>query len=254
MASTSATLLSLTHVGKTYGRNTALVNIEMRAHAGEFIVLLGPNGAGKTTLVQAIIGLVPPDTGRIEILGHDLAVDPVDALGGVGVVFQQQTLDLELSLRSNLRFHADLHGLDPAEANQRIDALLQRFGLAARAGDRVRTLSGGNKRRLELARALLHRPKILIMDEATVGLDPASRADLIDRVLDLRRNGILVFWTTHLLDEAERADRVLILSGGRLVYDGRPGLVGRSTVAENFYALTAGAGDPEIASPRNSAP
>ena len=253
MASTSAPLLCLSRIGKSYGRETALVEMDLQAHAGEFIVLLGPNGAGKTTLVQVITGLLAPDSGRVEIMGRDVAVDPVGALGGIGVVFQQQTLDLELSLRANLRFHADLHGLDPVEATRRIASLLGDFGLAERARDRVRTLSGGNRRRLELARALLHRPRVLIMDEATAGLDPASRADLIARVLELRRSGVLVLWTTHLLDEAESADRVLILARGRLVYDGPPGAVGTATMAENFHALTGGAGDPKTASPQDSA-
>lgn len=236
VASTRSPLLSLSRVNKTYGRETALVDVDLQANAGEFIVLLGPNGAGKTTLVQVVTGLLAPDSGRVEIMGRDFAVDPVGALGGIGVVFQQQTLDLELSLRANLRFHADLHGLDPAEAARRIASLLGDFGLADRAGDRVRTLSGGNQRRLELARALLHRPKILIMDEATVGLDPASRADLVDRVLDLRKDGVLVLWTTHLLDEADPADRVLVLADGRLVHDGRPEAVGQAALAKRFFA------------------
>ena len=212
--------LLLQGVSKRHGRTQALSDVSFGAEAGAFLVVLGPNGAGKTTLVQLLTALYPPDAGRIEVMGVDLVRDPVRALRGIGAVFQEQTLDLELSLRANLRFHAGLHGLPRREADARIAAVLDRFGLAGRARDRARTLSGGNRRRLELARALLHAPRLLVMDEPTVGLDPESRAALIGFVRSLCREGVVVIWTTHLLDEIGAGDRVLRLDAGRIVGDG----------------------------------
>lgn len=210
-----ATLL-LDRVGKRHGRIQALSDVSFQADAGEVLIVLGPNGAGKTTLVQILTALYPPDRGRVEVLGIDLVRYPIRALRGIGAVFQEQILDLDLSVRANLRFHAALHGLSRAEADARIAGLMARFGLADRLRDRARMLSGGNRRRLELARALLHEPRLLILDEPTVGLDPASRAGLLEHVRGLSREGVTVLWTTHLLDEIAPGDRVLRLDGGRL--------------------------------------
>jgi ABC-2 type transport system ATP-binding protein len=209
--------LILQSVGKRHGGIEALRDVSFCADAGEFLVVLGPNGAGKTTLVHLLTALYPPDAGRIEVMGVDLAADPVAALRGIGVVFQEQTLDLDLSVSANLRFHAGLHGLPRRQAAERIGALLARFRLAERAGAPARSLSGGNRRRLELARALLHCPSVLVMDEPTVGLDPDSRAELIAHVRALCEEGALVIWTTHLLDEIAPGDRVLRLQGGRVL-------------------------------------
>jgi len=213
------TTLVLDRVGKRHGGALALDNVSLIAEAGELVALVGPNGAGKTTLVQMLTALYPPDSGRILVMGHDVAADPVPALRHIGVVFQEQTLDLDLTLRGNLTFHAGLHGLSARDAARRTGELLDRFGLADRATDRVRALSGGNRRRLELVRALLHRPALLVMDEPTAGLDPDSRAALLDDMETLARSGVLVLWTTHLLDEVARADRVLRLDRGRLIPD-----------------------------------
>lgn len=215
------TTLLLYGVSKRHGRTQALIEISLSACAGEFLFVVGANGAGKTTLVQLLTALYPPDAGRIEVLGVDLIRDPVHALRGIGAVFQEQTLDLELSLLANLRFHAGLHGLSRREADARIAGLLDRFGLSDRSRDRARTLSGGNRRRLELARALLHRPRVLVMDEPTIGLDPDSRADLLAHVRALAAEGVTVLWTTHLLDEMGPGDRVLRLDEGRLSSSGR---------------------------------
>ena len=156
------------------------------AQPGEFIALLGPNGAGKSTLFQLLSGLFTADSGRIEVMGHDMTRDPVPALARLGIVFQQPTLDLELSVTANLLFHAGLHGIPRAVAQARIEKELARLGLADRAHDKTAQLSGGNRRRVELARALLHEPRVLLMDEATVGLDPASRSDLLKLLLSMR--------------------------------------------------------------------
>jgi ABC-2 type transport system ATP-binding protein len=185
------------------------------------VALLGPNGAGKSTLFQILTGLFVADSGEVEVLGADMRRDPVAALARLGVVFQQMALDLNLSVRANLRFHADLHGLPRRESDRRIDAMLAHFGLAAQSGAPARSLSGGNRRKVELLRALLHEPRLLLMDEATVGLDPASRRQLLDEVTGLTASrGIGVLWATHLVAEAEQADRVVVLDKGRVLFDG----------------------------------
>ena len=185
-SSDAAPALLLDNVVKTYGAIRAVDGVSLRADPGEFIALLGPNGAGKTTLFQLLSGLFAADSGRIEVMGHDMSRDAVPALARLGIVFQQPTLDLELSVTANLLFHAGLHGIARAVAQPRIDKELARLGLAERAHDKAAQLSGGNRRRVELARALLHEPRLLLMDEATVGLDPQSRSDLIKLMLAMR--------------------------------------------------------------------
>jgi ABC-2 type transport system ATP-binding protein len=235
--------LVLQSVSKTYGTIRAVDGVSFRASAGEFIALLGPNGAGKTTLFQLLSGLFVPDSGRIEIMGHDMLRDPVPALAKLGIVFQQPTLDLELSVIGNLLFHAGLHGIPRAVAKARIEAELARLGLAERAREKAGQLSGGNRRRVELARALLHEPRVLLMDEATVGLDPASRTDLLALMLKMRtERSVAVLWATHLCDEVSEADRVIVLDHGKVLADTTPALLvaktGSATVEQAFLAMT----------------
>ena len=219
----STPVLEVHDLQKAYGSVKALAGVNLTVRAGEFVALLGSNGAGKSTLLQMLAGLFSPDSGRIMVLGHDLTKSAVKALARIGVVFQQPTLDLELTVRANLFYHADLHGLPRRVARQRIAWALERFGLSDRAGDRARVLSGGSRRRIELARALLHKPHVLLMDEATVGLDPASRRDILDDIMKLKKDeNIGVLWTTHLVDEIEYADRLIILRRGRVLFDGSP--------------------------------
>ena len=221
-----APALLLDNVVKTYGAIRAVDGVSFTASAGEFIALLGPNGAGKTTLFQLLSGLFVPDSGRIEVMGHDMLRDPVPALAKLGIVFQQPTLDLELTVTGNLLFHAGLHGIPRAIAKMRIEAELARLGLAERAHDKTIQLSGGNRRRVELARALLHEPRVLLMDEATVGLDPASRGDLLKLMLTMRaERSVAVLWATHLCDEVADADRVIVLHRGKVLADTTPGAV-----------------------------
>ena len=182
-----APALRLAEVVRSYGPVRAVDGVSFDVGAGEFVALLGPNGAGKSTLFQLLSGLFTADAGRIEVMGHDMGRDPVPALAGLGIVFQQPTLDLELTVAHNLRFHAGLHGLPRKVADARIERELSRLGLADSASKKTATLSGGNRRRVELARALLHEPSVLLMDEATVGLDPGSRVDLRKLLLALRR-------------------------------------------------------------------
>jgi ABC-2 type transport system ATP-binding protein len=232
-------------VSKRYGRTVALDAVSLAVAPGEMVALLGPNGAGKTTLFQLLTGLFVADSGAVEVLGADMRREPVRALAQLGVVFQQPALDLNLTVRASLRFHADLHGLPAGVSRLRIDALLARFGLSELAGKPGRELSGGNRRKVELVRALLHEPRLLLMDEATVGLDPASRAQLLDEVLQARGDrGLGVLWATHLVDEAERAQRVVVLHKGKVLWDGGVQALcaaqGQGTLQGAFLKLTGG--------------
>jgi len=239
----AAPALLLDNVVKTYGSVRAVDGVSLKADPGEFIALLGPNGAGKTTLFQLLSGLFTADSGRIEVMGHDMAHDPVPALARLGIVFQQPTLDLELSVSANLMFHAGLHGIPRADAEARIARELERLGLAERAHDKTAQLSGGNRRRVELARALLHEPRLLLMDEATVGLDPQSRGDLLKLMLAMRaERSVAVLWATHLCDEVGDAYRVIVLHRGKVLADTTPAQLvaasGTQGIEAAFLAMT----------------
>lgn len=244
-APASGGALRVAGVSKSYGALKALDDVSLEVAAGEFVGLLGLNGAGKSTLFQILSGLFVADAGEVRVLGHDIRHDATAALGGIGVVFQQSTLDLDLSVRDNLAFNARLHGIAGARRRERIGAELERLELLDRAGDAARTLSGGNRRRVELARALVHEPSVLLMDEATVGLDPASRRHLLEYVLGLRaERAVGVLWATHLVDEVEPADRVVVLHRGRVLDGGTPAELtaraGASSISEAFLAMTDG--------------
>ena len=214
--------LNVTSICKSFGSRKALDDVSMRVDAGEFVALLGPNGAGKTTLFQILSGLFIADQGRAEIGQADIAKTPIAALAQLGVVFQQPALDLDLSVQANLQFQADLHGIARADAKERIATCLARFGLTERAHDAARVLSGGHRRKVELARALMTRPKLLLMDEATVGIDPAARAQIMADVRALcKEQSMAVLWATHLVDEAADADRIIVMNKGRVQFDGR---------------------------------
>lgn len=237
-------MLSITHISKHYSQRPALDDVSMVLQAGQFCVLLGPNGAGKSTLFQLLTGLFVPDQGTITVDGLPLQQYPAQALARIGVVFQQQALDLDLSVRRNLQFHADLHGMSRATARQRMAEGAARLGLANDLERTVRELSGGNRRKVELIRALLHQPGLILMDEATVGLDPKSRHDLL-RVVheEVSQRGCCVLWATHWVEEADQADRVLLLHRGQLIADGSPAEVtatlGYPTLEQGFIARTS---------------
>lgn len=208
---------------KRYGDRPALGGVSFSLPRGQFVALLGPNGAGKSTLFQVLTGLFAADQGDVQVAGCSLRGAPAQALRHIGVVFQQMSLDLDLSVRRNLLFHADLHGLPAALARDRIGTDTTARGLHADLDRPVRELSGGNRRKVELVRALLHRPALILMDEPTVGLDPQSRRDLLAHIAaDVQARASTVLWATHLVEEASGADRVLVLHKGRLLADGRP--------------------------------
>jgi ABC-2 type transport system ATP-binding protein len=234
----SEPLLRVQDVVKTYGSRRALDHVTLTVAAGEFVALLGANGAGKSTLIQLLTGLFTPDEGKIVVLEHDMRTNAVAALAGIGVVFQQQTLDLELSVSANLFFHADLHGISRSAARPRIAAALEHYGLSDRARERIRALSGGNRRRAELARALLHQPSLLLMDEATAGLDPGSRRDILEEMVRLKTaENIGILWATHLVDEIELADRFIVLRRGRIIFNGTPGELKKKEADDDLAAI-----------------
>jgi ABC-2 type transport system ATP-binding protein len=222
--------LDVSGVSHSYGSKRALNDVSFSIAPASFTVLLGLNGAGKTTLFSLITRLYNTRSGSIRIFGFDVAQASGEALRRLGIVFQARTLDLDLSVRQNLTYHAALHGIGRKEARRRIAELLETVDLSDRLQDKARSLSGGQMRRVEIARALLHRPSLLLLDEATVGLDIQSRATILKTIRRLvETEGIGVLWATHLIDEVEDGDDVVVLRQGNLVAKGSVRDVVRST-------------------------
>ncbi len=224
-----------------YGSKQALRDVSFDIQSGTFCALLGPNGAGKSTLVSLLTRLLVAPTGKISVAGHDLRHTPRAALGELGVVFQQPTLDLSLTVRQNLSYFAALHGMDRAGLPKRIDATLDRLGMVERADEKVRALNGGHRRRMELARSLLHEPKVLLLDEPTVGLDAAARSAITAHVHELAADGLCVLWATHLTDEVRDTDHLLVLDQGQILADGQTGDIrGDQPLSDWFLSQTGG--------------
>jgi ABC-2 type transport system ATP-binding protein len=232
--------LAVHDLSHAYGARRALDGVSFAVPRGAFCALLGPNGAGKTTLFGLMTRLFTTPDGRLEIAGHDVAKAPRAALAAMGVVFQQTTLDLDLTVRRNLLYFAALHGIGGRDAARRADAALDRLGMAERAHERARDLNGGHRRRTEIARALLHDPAVLLLDEPTVGLDAASRAAITAHVHDLAgERGLTVLWATHLTDEVRPDDRLVVLHRGRVLASGAAGEVaGPGPLTDAFLAMT----------------
>ncbi len=230
--------LKIEGITHDWGARRALDTVTLAVEPGRFCALLGPNGAGKSTLFGLLTRLFVPQSGRIEVAGHDLAREPRAALAQMGVVFQSSALDLDLTVRRNLLYFAALHGLSGKDAEHRAMAALERLGMAERAGERAGALNGGHRRRMEIARALIHRPKVLLLDEPTVGLDAASRAAIVSHVHDLATDGLTVLWATHLVDEVHADDRLAILHRGRILADGEAGVIGGDNLSTRFLSMT----------------
>lgn len=230
--------LTVEGISHDWGARRALDGVSFSVEPGRFCALLGPNGAGKSTLFGMLTRLFTPRTGRIAIAGHDMAREPRAALARMGVVFQASTLDPDLTVKRNLLYFAALHGLSGREAETRAMAALERLGMAERAGEKTAKLNGGHRRRMEIARALLHRPEVLLLDEPTVGLDAASRAAITGHVHDLASQGLTVLWATHLVDEVRVTDRLVVLHRGRVLADGEAGAIGGDNLTARFLALT----------------
>jgi ABC-2 type transport system ATP-binding protein len=226
---------------KTYpGGDTvieAVRGIDLRVQAGQTFGFLGPNGAGKSTTIEMLCTIRNPTSGTARVAGFDVVRQRNEVRRRIGLVFQQQTLDQQLTAEQNLRFHADLYGLSRVEADRRITEVLEMVALADRRRDQVRKFSGGMKRRLEIARGLVHAPQVLFLDEPTIGLDPQTRAAIWDYLRDLRgRTAITVFVTTHYMDEAEHCDRIAIMDHGQVVAEDTPEAL-KSSVGTDRIAL-----------------
>ncbi len=199
-----------------YGKKAAVDGLDLSITNG-FNVLLGPNGAGKSTLFSLLTGLTQTVDGTININGDKLSDNKSEIMSQMGVVFQQNTLDLDLSVKQNLLYYASLHGIAPKKALINIELILSQLSLTERLHDKVRTLNGGHRRRVEIARALIHQPKVLLLDEATVGLDVESRLLIISYVRDLcAERDICVLWTTHLMDEVKPSDQLIVINKGEI--------------------------------------
>src|SRR5207249_3916024 len=227
---------NLTH---RYGDRTALANVSFEVKQGEIFGLLGPNGGGKSTLFRILSTLMAPTEGHAIVAGFDVDRDPAQVRRLVGMVFQTQSLDKALTVEENLRAQGHLHGLSGDTLRERMTAAMERLGLLDRRRDLVETLSGGLRRRVEIAKALLHRPQVLLMDEAASGLDPAARRELSRHVEGLRENeGVTILLTTHILEEADRCDRLVLLHEGNIVAQGSPQEL-RSRIGGDVVVLQA---------------
>jgi len=228
---------NLTH---RYGDRVALSHVSFEVRKGEIFGLLGPNGGGKSTLFRILSTMMVPTEGSAVIAGYDVERDAAQVRRHVGVVFQTQSLDKALTVEENLRAQGHLHGLSGAVLRQRMETAMERLGLSDRRKDLVDTLSGGLRRRVEIAKALLHRPEVLLMDEASTGLDPAARRDLSRHVENLRENeGVTILLTTHILEEADRCDRLILLHQGSIVAQGSPREL-RSGIGGDVVVLETG--------------
>ena len=220
-----------------YGPRVALSGVTFAVGKGEIFGLLGPNGGGKSTLFRILSTMMVPTEGRAVLAGCDVVREPAAVRRHVGVVFQSQSLDKALTVEENLRAQGHLHGLHGAPLRERMEHAMEQLGLTDRRRDLVEMLSGGLRRRVEIAKALLHRPQVLLMDEASTGLDPAARRDLSNYVDSLRRReGVTILLTTHILEEADRCDRLVLLHQGKIVAEGTPAAL-RSRIGGDVVVL-----------------
>lgn len=229
------TALEITEVSHYFGSFCALDNVSVEISPGDFTVLLGLNGAGKTTLYSLITRLYNNISGSVKIYGYDVRDQSSEALKNIGVVFQQPTLDLDLSIKENLHYHASLHGISVKQASRRIEDEMNRINMLEKINMKVRSLSGGQRRRVEIARSLLHKPKLLLLDEPTVGLDIGSRQMILSHVKKLcKEENLAVLWATHLIDEIDKGENVIIIDKGKILVSGEVSNVTKKAKAKNI--------------------
>jgi ABC-2 type transport system ATP-binding protein len=234
-------------LGKDYGKLRAVEAVDITVNHGEFFGFLGPNGAGKTTMIHMLTTLVGPTRGRAEVGGHDVVAEPLEVRKHIGLVFQETTLDGELSAEENLQLAGKLYGLGRAELKERIAEVLELFELTDRRHDSVRTFSGGMRRQVDLARGILHRPAVLFLDEPTLGLDPVNRGRVwgfLERLAS--EEGMTLFLTTHYLEEAEPCDRVMIVDRGQVIAQGTPTELKRDLGGRESIELVMSDPDPRL--------
>jgi ABC-2 type transport system ATP-binding protein len=243
----AASVVQAFGIGKDYGDLRAVEAVDMTVGTGEFFGFLGPNGAGKTTMIHMLTTLVSPTRGRAEVAGHDVVAEPLAVRKNIGLVFQETTLDGELSAEENLQLAGKLYGLGRADLRARIEEVLELFELTDRRHDSVRTFSGGMRRQVDLARGILHRPTVLFLDEPTLGLDPVNRGRVwgfLERLA--AEEGMTLFLTTHYLEEAEPCDRVMIVDRGQVIAAGTPDELKRDLGGRESIELTMSDPDPRL--------
>jgi ABC-2 type transport system ATP-binding protein len=245
-------VLDIKDLKKSYGKTQALKGVTMSIDRAEVVGLLGPNGAGKSTLFQIAAGLFAPDGGSVTLFGLDYRRNAEDILKRLGVVFQARAIDLDMTVQANLVFHSALFGLAGEARRARIDEVAELLEITELLKKPVRNLSGGNQRRVEVARALLNGPELLLMDEPSTGLDPVTREMLVRHMQTVRReHGTSILWATHLVEELEHADRIILMVDGEIIQAGSPAelMAGSQTdnLTDAYIALTGHRPDPVAA-------
>ena len=247
VAHTRQPAIEATQLVKRYGDNVAVDGISFQVHQGECFGLLGPNGAGKTTTIRMMTCASPITSGQLLVAGHDVAREPRRVKSRIGVVPQEENLDPDLPVRKNLEVYARYFDLPREDIERRVSEQLAFFGLETRAQDRVDTLSGGMRRRLLIARALIHQPDLLVLDEPTVGLDPQARHLVWEQLRQLRERGVTLLLTTHYMDEAAQlCDRIVIMHHGTILAEGSPRALVRERAGERVLELRLPAADRDV--------
>ena len=232
-------ILEVKELTKSYNGKAAVDGVSFEVNEGETFGFLGPNGAGKTTTISILCTLLGSDSGTAKVSGYDSMKEPGKVRSEIGLVFQEVTLDNDLTAYENLKFHCYLYNMDRSLTEERIKKILDVVGLSSRGGDLVKTFSGGMKRRLEIGRGLLHSPKVLFLDEPTLGLDPQTRTHIWEYIESLKRTtGNTVFMTTHYLEEAEVCDRIAIIDNGKIIACGTPAELKRSLKGDTVLIKT----------------
>ena len=245
-------VLDIKDLKKSYGKTQALKGVTLSINRAEVVGLLGPNGAGKSTLFQIAAGLFAPDGGSVTLFGLDYRRNAAEILKRLGVVFQARAIDLDMTVQANLAFHSALFGLAGEARKKRIEEVAELLEITELLKKPVRNLSGGNQRRVEVARALLNGPDLLLMDEPSTGLDPVTREMLVRHMQTVRKeHGTSILWATHLVEELEHADRIVLMVAGQIIDTGSPAELMRSTNAksltEAYFVLTGAEPEPATA-------